>query len=348
MDVSKELYENINKSYLAGIRRDKNLAALAKKAQEGNATYKDVYDTAESLGQALATAFQKNLSSAVLPDGKMYYNIAKSVVEPFLQDNQQKVIDYAIEVQNALNDAAGIGIRGVNIGIDQGTIDGIINRLSSEDNYDEVSWILDDPVVTNAMKTVDRCVDANVDFAGASGLSPRVTRVTVGRCCDWCEEVAGVYEYPDVPKDVYRRHENCRCIVEYSPGNGKKQNVWTKEVRQPIEIYDVDLPDVTIGRSIGAKALNYNVLDLKTGKEYNFVEGTRITNVKVFAGKGSNTEYRQAYKFAERYGGSESDWQHVKGIGHIDFDGEDVLAEVHWSQCDNIGKVEFFIKKWLE
>ena len=37
----------------------------------------------------------------------------------------------------------------------------------------------------------------------------------------------GEYEYPDVPKDVYRRHENCDCTVEYISA-GKRQDVWTK------------------------------------------------------------------------------------------------------------------------
>ena len=26
-----------------------------------------------------------------------------------------------------------------------------------------------------------------------------------------------------------RRHENCRCVVEYDPGDGKKQNVYSKK-----------------------------------------------------------------------------------------------------------------------
>lgn len=35
--------------------------------------------------------------------------------------------------------------------------------------------------------------------------------------------------YPHVPADVYRRHERCRCKVEYDPGDGRRQNVWDKK-----------------------------------------------------------------------------------------------------------------------
>ena len=32
-----------------------------------------------------------------------------------------------------------------------------------------------------------------------------------------------------MPKDVFRRHDFCRCVVEYTPGDGKWQNVYNKK-----------------------------------------------------------------------------------------------------------------------
>lgn len=107
------------------------------------------------------------------------------------------------------------------------------------------------------------------------------------------------------------------------------------------------LPDIQIGRSVGAKAKNYEVMDLSTGEMFRFVEGTRIQNVEVFAGKGSSVVYRNAYKYADRHGGNAEDWQHVKGIGWLDTDDGDRQAEIHWSQCEGFGKHDFFVKKWL-
>ena len=106
--------------------------------------------------------------------------------------------------------------------------------------------------------------------------------------------------------------------------------------------------DFLIGRSLGAKAKNYEVLDLATNERYQFAEGSKIQNVKVFAGKGSKTPYRNAQKFADRYGGVAADWQHVKGKGLLETEDGDRFAEVHWSQCEGIGKVEFFVKEWLD
>ncbi len=58
--------------------------------------------------------------------------------------------------------------------------------------------------------------------------TPKVVGRASWHCCEWCSALAGSYRYPDVPKDVYRRHENCNCTVEYDPGSGKTQNIWTK------------------------------------------------------------------------------------------------------------------------
>ena len=103
-----------------------------------------------------------------------------------------------------------------------------------------------------------------------------------------------------------------------------------------------------IGRSLGAKAKNYKVLDLETGEYFYFVEGTGLKNVEVFAGPNSRKPYEKAYKFAEKYGGAINDWQHVKGVGWLETPEGIRLAEVHWSQCAGIGKVEFFVKKWKD
>lgn len=46
------------------------------------------------------------------------------------------------------------------------------------------------------------------------------------------KKLAGTFNYPRVPKDVYKRHANCRCTVTYDPENGKTQNIWDKTWRK--------------------------------------------------------------------------------------------------------------------
>ena len=108
------------------------------------------------------------------------------------------------------------------------------------------------------------------------------------------------------------------------------------------------LKDIEMGRSIGAKAKNYVVVDKSTGEEYYFIEGTRLQNAQVFAGKGGVKPLREevAQGLAAEFGGKPEDWQHCKAQGWLDVNGEQIKAEVHWFQ-NGSEKVKFKVKEWL-
>lgn len=108
----------------------------------------------------------------------------------------------------------------------------------------------------------------------------------------------------------------------------------------------IKLSDILFGKSIGAKAKNYEAMDLDTGEMFRFAEGTRLQDVEVFAGKGTKSILNIAGKYAKAYGGKPEDWQHVKGHGVLDTPDGYRNAEVHWMQCEGFGKHDFFVKKW--
>lgn len=71
----------------------------------------------------------------------------------------------------------------------------------------------------------DDYIQANAKFRSEAGMVAKVIRKSSGHCCKWCESIAGTYIYPDVPQDVYRRHDNCDCTVEYDSGDGTKTTI---------------------------------------------------------------------------------------------------------------------------
>lgn len=144
----------------------------------------------------------------------------------------------AVRAQQAMNNAAGIGLKAQPAPVDSQRIDGILNRVVSAERYDDAAWVLDEPVKTFSRSAVDETLRRNVEFQGKAGLAPRIIRRAESHCCKWCSALEGVYTYPDVPKDVYRRHANCRCSVEYDPGGGKRQNVHSKGWTEPEEVLE--------------------------------------------------------------------------------------------------------------
>jgi hypothetical protein len=140
-------------------------------------------------------------------------------------NNYDIVIDNATIVQEILNKQAGMRIKAQIPPLNQSRIDGIINRLDEEELFDDIKWILDEPIKNFTQAVVDDVIEKNTEFHEGLGLVPSVTRIVQNDCCDWCKEVAGTYYSPDIPDDVYRRHRFCRCTVEYDPGDGKKKRI---------------------------------------------------------------------------------------------------------------------------
>lgn len=219
-DIAPELLEKVQQSFEA------ETASIKEEIAKGVKSYEEAYAYAIKVGEALSESFGVNITPEVLPDGMMYYNIANKVVRPMLRAEYEISSAAAVQAQRSANKAAGIGIKAQVAEFDEEKAQGIIDRVSSQP-FEEIKWILNEPVKTFSKNVVDNTLQKNVEFQGKSGLSPKIRRTATGETCEWCQSVAGTYEYPNVPKDVYRRHANCDCIVEYIEG-GKYQDVHSK------------------------------------------------------------------------------------------------------------------------
>lgn len=218
-DIAPELLDQIRKTFLR----------LLGDTTVENMNYVSAGDYAEKVGAALAEAFHLHLTPDILPDGKMYWNVADRVIRPMLEQDHEIVADATVMVQQALNKAAGIGLKAQKAPLDEDKVSGILNKVSKAEKFEDVTWVLDEPIKTFSRAVVDDTLRRNVEFQGKAGLRPKIIRRAEARCCEWCSRLEGVYDYPDVPDGVYRRHKCCRCSVDYDPGDGRRQNVHTKQ-----------------------------------------------------------------------------------------------------------------------
>lgn len=164
------------------------------------------------------------------------YDIASRISSSVPGNAHSLISGFAADVQYSANSKAGVGIKVQPAKLDQERIDGIVNIVSGKHRYDDIAYMLDEPVITFGQAVVDETLRKNIEFQGKSGKSPKVIRRATGKPCRWCAAIAGTYTYPDVPKDVFRRHQRCRCIVEYDPGTGRRQNVHSKEWTDAAEL----------------------------------------------------------------------------------------------------------------
>lgn len=222
-DIVPKLLDDLKKEFLSKYKANKKIPKLLETKNHANA-----YLYAQEVGEILAEVFDSKLSASILPEGKMYFNIAERILNDTLGNNHKLVTEYAVELQTALNKEAGIGLKPKTNKVNQDRIDGLVNRLSTEDNFDEVKWILKDPVANFSRSVMDDFVMTNADFHAKAGLKPKITRYVNSEHCEWCDKLAGTYDYP-VDRIIYARHENCDCVVEYHPKDGRGiQNSHTK------------------------------------------------------------------------------------------------------------------------
>lgn len=354
-DIVPALLESIQSQF---DERTYNSAKLKKSLQalkSNKATYIDVNDFAIEVGEILADVLGTNITAEVLPDGKVYFNIADRILNPTMQKNFELVNGFARDVQTELNQAAGIKLKAQSPVLNQDRIDGIINRVSGEADFEAIKWILQEPIVNFTQSVVDDCIKANVDFHARSGLQPTITRTVRGKACDWCKNLAGTYIYHEEPENVYQRHDRCRCTVEYNPKDSRGiQNSHSKKWRDPQKNAKIEArksiglrqPDVQLPRSVSAKAKDiFAKHDIPVRGETAIKGGSTIKKVNIIGGKGVRRQIDDINRLVRENPGSKAEeWQKVTGIAEMS---NGKKAEVHWYQAKNIGKIEFKVKRWL-
>lgn len=238
-DIAPDLLKRILELLAEKTQSDPMVLEILERIDAGTATAQDIQRFAIALGGHESDALLAVLTPDALPDGKLYYNIAERTVRPTIEQAHELFSSAAAQIQQQLNEAAKIGLRAVAPKLDEDRVQGIIDKVSDAPLFEDVRWVLNEPIRTLTQSFADDFVRENAEFQFDAGLTPTVTRTVAGNCCKWCRSLAGKYAYPDVPKDVYRRHAYCRCLVTYDPGDGSKrvQDVHSKKwaTREEIE-----------------------------------------------------------------------------------------------------------------
>ncbi len=363
-DIVPELIENVNKAFEINCMKDGNMQAMAKKLESGAASYEDAYKYAVSVGNARAKAFKSEINSDILPDGRMYYNIADRLINDSLGTDHDMVADYAVRVQDIYNQKENIRLKAQKADKDEDRIKGFINRLDSEENFDDVAWILDEPVKVHAMNVVDNTIKKNAEFQGKAGLKATVTRDAKSDCCGWCTDLAGDYIYPGVPREVFARHDNCRCTLDYAGrrlsayetggkahsfrDQGEQERIEERKQKAQEEIRKIESTPFIIREAVGAMARRFYVdteKPIKNFEELYIKPGTYVEGVKVIASGREIHDIKRLmneYKLQNGALTEADDWYKVRGRAMITDGTKDLgKREVHWYQAKNIGKVEF-------
>ena len=231
IDVLPKLLQEVKNEFELAFGESEIIRNAFATLEAKKATYKTANEFAIEIGEILSKALGASISADKLPNGKMYYNIAQRLLTDVLGRNHELVSGYASDVQKNLNQEAKIGMKVQVPELNRDRIAGIVNRFSSEENFEDVSWLLGEPIVNFTQSIIDDSIRKNAEFHAKTGMTPTISRHSTGRCCKWCDSLVGNYIYGEEPNNFYRRHQHCNCVIDYHPKNGKVQNSWTKKIR---------------------------------------------------------------------------------------------------------------------
>lgn len=228
-DIVPELMEKIREDFAAEVSADGKIQKFLKRIRDGTASMDEASLFARSLGDILAEVLKKNITQDILPDGRMYYNIANRTIKPMLEENFKLTNEAAKAVQALLDEETGIHLNAMSGTWPEERVNTLIGAIGEEGiEWEEVERRMDEPVRNISQSFLDEFIRANAEFRYKAGMSAKIVRKLAGGACAWCKNLAGSYEYPDVPADVYRRHDNCRCTVTFRSGR-QRTDVWTKQ-----------------------------------------------------------------------------------------------------------------------
>ena len=109
--------------------------------------------------------------------------------------------------------------------------------------------------------------------------------------------------------------------------------------------------DFLLPNTLSAMAKTFYVKAAKNLKQDNWFlkQGSTVTGVKVIA---QGEKIRDVRYLIEKYPlpngefTKAEDWYKVRGTAVVSNGVEEQIKEIHWYQCENIGKVEFKVKEW--
>lgn len=206
-------YEDIKEPFLAQIAADEKAQELLAMINSGTGTYATASEYAARIGECLARVLERYAPNTDISEWDIENLIPKS-----LGLDQSIVVEACQTVQEVLNADAGLGIKYIEPAFDMDRAYGIVTELRNNPEFTNIADTFYDQIANFSQNVVDESIRANAAVMSRAGISSKVIREAEFRACAWCRALAGTYDYEEVKgtgNDVWRRHENCRCTIDY-------------------------------------------------------------------------------------------------------------------------------------
>lgn len=251
-------YEQLRKRIDGKLAVNPEFRSIVRRISSGTATFADT----SKYAQILSSTIGNELSANVLE-----LSDREQITQQLLRYGYKDINEVCARVQSSLDASLGVSIR-------PQTAD------FPEERVQQFSHSLVDPTVEDSviqrrakngtanitMSFHDDYIEKNAKFRNDAGLNCYIERIG-SDCCEWCTEVAGKYLFGTQPKDIFRRHDKCDCVIIYDNKvlRGKK-NAKGESTKTWEEVPDTERADYTperISRQQAEKLQNQKLSQIR-------------------------------------------------------------------------------------
>ena len=207
-------YEDIKQEFIDTVNNDPKCQELYNKIRKGDASYKTGSQLAIRIGENLGKVLKKYAPKTSIDEWDLDDLLPKS-----LGLDHSMVATACKQIQTKMNKDAGLGIKPKEPKFNWDRVNGMISELRDHpDTFGDIEKSFWDQLVNFSQNVVDDSIRDNAQLMARAGIRTLVIRQPDFKACEWCRDVAGTYDYAEVKNqgnDVWRRHENCRCTIDY-------------------------------------------------------------------------------------------------------------------------------------
>lgn len=266
-------------------KAEPRLRAIRKRIEDGTATFADTAEYSRILSELLG----RELSAVVLG-----FDDREGTAEALLRESYNDTNEVCAQVQTALDEKKGLHLAPQKAPFPAERVAQFAHSLVDPTVPDEkIQRRAKSGTENISMSFHDDFIEQNAEFRERAGLKCYVTRTSSGNCCPWCTAVAGKYLMSEQPEGLFRRHDNCDCVIVYDGQvlrgqkgeNGRRKKKWVEDKAARIEFTE-SVPKPVVNSPEQAKVLeNELMLASKPGKDDNAIADMKYINSQAFADK---------------------------------------------------------------
>ena len=222
----EDLRNEIQKQIDNGIKNSSKLSSYAKKIRNGNGTYKDLYDYSSAMSAYVKSGISVTLAKYVGDEMNAVFlkeidgMLGSEILKPLFENYHGSLINLSASKMQQDLKALSLGIKPIKT---DATYTRLYDLLKPFDDATELKQVFDylegERIEQFYNASLDEFIQENAAFQYEAGLTTVLVRTANGNCCEFCNNLEGIYEYDGTPEcgtgeNVFARHTGCTCTID--------------------------------------------------------------------------------------------------------------------------------------